>query len=79
MTFRIVAGLSVSSNRFEIAREDTGSPVSNIHPHEIGQDLPLRRSWIAAFFIVSTLCLTVLTTILGYAVKPGQWKCTATC
>jgi hypothetical protein len=28
MMFRIVAVLRDSSNRFEIAREDTGSPVS---------------------------------------------------
>ena len=70
MTFRIVAGLSVSSNRFEIAREDTGSPVSMYIRTRSARTCRLRLSWIAAFFIVSTLCLTVLTTILGTLSSP---------
>jgi len=64
MTFRIVAGLSVSQTASNRARRHRLTRL-DIHPHEIGQIAGCAALGLPRFFIVSTLCLTVLTTILG--------------
>ncbi len=53
MMLRIVAVLSVSSKRFEIAREDTGSPVS-MYVRTISAIIwRFLRSWSAALLIAA--------------------------
>src|SRR6266850_3466997 len=63
----MVAVLRVSSNRFEMAREDTGSPVSMYVRTISAKILRFRRSWRAAFLISSTLLLVLdsATSIVG--------------
>jgi hypothetical protein len=71
---RIVAVLSVSSKRAEIARDETGSPLSMYVRTISAKIWRLRRSWSAAVLIALLyyLKLTIIVEMLSSSVNVGR-------